>query len=483
MSVSATLLGAEDLHVQPGQSTTCQLNVANTSTIVEQFTLLPLGEAMEWLVAEPPVVSLFPGAQQTVTLRFSPPRLPSTPAGEVPFAVKVIPSLEPEESVTEEGLVTVGSFNDIGAELVPRVTTGRITGRQRLAVDSRGNVPLPVAVTALDAAEAIKFRIRPRQMTTAPGEARFVRLGVKPRQRFWKGPQQQKPYKVQVAPEGEEPLVLDGSLTQKAVLPKWVYTAALIALAAVLLWYFVLKPAVHSTAVNANKQALAAQEAQTKALQHQLAATRSGVAANSASNAANSAALAAIAKKLHVTTTTSSTTTTTVVKVVPVVAKTTTTTTHAVIAAAPVTTTTTTTTTTATTATTQPPPVTNPNDGNIEVLAAPGTVGTNSITVGPQSTLQITNLVIQNVSGPGQPGRAYVQRLLPGANQTPHNLLVENLAALNDQEYTFGSPMVFTSGQQLVLSVACQGDLVCQVDVYYTGPLTQPQSATTTTFP
>ena len=269
-----------------------------------------------------------------MTLRFSPPRLPTTPSGEVPFAVKVIPSIEPEESVTEEGVITVGSFNDVAAELVPRVTTGRITGRQKLAVDSRGNVPLPVEVTALDAADALKFKMRPRRLTASPGEARFIRVRVKPRQRFWKGPQQQKPYKVQVAPEHEDPLVLDGTLTQKAVLPKWVYTAALIAAALALLWFFVLKPVVHSTAVNANKQALAVQAAQTKALQSQLAATQSTVAANSAPNAADAAALAALNKKLHVTTTTS----TTVPRPPPRLVK--------VIGVKPATTTTTTTTTT-----------------------------------------------------------------------------------------------------------------------------------------
>ncbi len=44
--------------------------------------------------------------------------------------------------------------------------------------------------------------------------------------------------------------------------------------------------------------------------------------------------------------------------------------------------------------------------------------------------------------------------------------------------------MVFTSGQQLILSVDCQGEQsACDVGIYYTGPLTQPQSDTTTTFP
>jgi hypothetical protein len=477
--VNVALLGADNLFVTPGESTTCQLSIANTSTIVEQFTLLALGEAMDWTAAEPPVVSLFPGAQQTVTLRFSPPRLPTTPSGEVPFAVKVIPSIEPEESVTEEGVVTVGSFNDVAAELVPKVTTGRITGRQKLAVDSRGNVPLPVEITAVDAADALKITPRPRRLTAAPGEARFIRLRVKPRQRFWKGPQQQKPYKVQVAPEHGDPLVLDGALTQKAVLPKWVYTAALIAAALALLWFFVLKPVVHSTAVNANKQALAVQAAQTKALQSQLAATKSTVAANAANNAANAAALSAIDKKLHVTTTTTSTTvpktTTTLVKVVPV-------------KGAPTTTTTTTTTTTVpatapaatpTTATTQPPPVTGPNDGRIEVVVAPGATGTNSITIPAQSTLEIYNLVIQNVAGGA--GRASLQRLPAGTGQTAQPLLVENLASLTDQEYSFTSPIKLLAGQKLILEVNCGGDQgACDVGVYYTGPFTEPAGDTAT---
>jgi hypothetical protein len=376
VSVNVALLGAENLFVTPGQSTTCQLSVANSSTIVEQFTMLVLGEAMDWTVAEPPVVSLFPGGQQTVTLRFSPPRLSTTPSGEVPFAVKVIPSLEPEESVTEEGVVSVGSFNDVAAELVPRVTTGRITGRQKLAVDSRGNVPLPVVISAVDSADALKFKMRPRRLTAAPGEARFIRLRVKPRQRFWKGPQQQKPYKVAVEPEHEDPIVLDGALTQKAVVPKWAWTAALIAAAAVLLWFFVLKPVVHSTAVNANKQALAEQAAQTKALQGQLAATQSTVAADSATNAANAAALSAISKKLHVTSTTTATTvprtTTTVGKAVVVKPSGTTPSATTTTATTTMTTTTTTATTTPTTATTQPPPVTGPNDGTIDVIAEPG---------------------------------------------------------------------------------------------------------------
>jgi len=446
-------LQADNLSVEPGQTTTGQMSLANTGTIVEQFTILLLGEVAVWTEADPPVVSLFPGGQQSVTLRFAPPRHHTTPSGEVPFAVKVIPSNEPDESVTEEGSITVGSFSDVGAELVPRVTTGRVMGRQKLAVDNRGNAPLPVEITALDAAESLKFNIQPSKVNAAPGEARFVRVRVKPRQRFWKGPPQQKPYKVTVAPENEKPVVLDGSLTQKAVLPKWVYALAGLAVLLVLLWFLVLRPIVHNDAVNANKAALAAQTAKTNSLASKLAATQAATASNAAATAANAAAVAKLAgKKPPVTTTTTTTvpkTTTTAVK---------------------------------TTSTTQPPPVTGPNDGRVDVVVAPGTTGNNAITIPSHATLQIADLVIQNVGGGA--GRARVQRLAAGTGQTAQDLLVENLGTLTDQEYTFATPVVFTSGQQLILSVDCQADQpACDVGIYFTGPLTEPVSDTTTTFP
>ncbi|MGH9056621.1 MAG: hypothetical protein ACRDYY_12290 [Acidimicrobiales bacterium] len=430
--------------VEPGQSATCELSLANTGTIVEQFTIMVIGDAGEWTRSEPPVVSLFPGGQQTVTLRFSPPRLHTTPAGEVPFGVKVIPSNEPEESVTEEGVVAVGSFNDVGAELIPRVATGRVTGRQRLAVDSRGNIPLPVAVGAIDAAEGLKFQVRPSKLITSPGEARFVRMRIKPRQHFWKGPPQQKPYKVQVAPEGEKPLVLDGALSQKALLPKWLLPLLGIIAALLLLWFLVVKPSVHSTAVNANKAALATQAAQTKNLAGK-------VSASQAANAANAAAIAALSHKPLPTTTTTTTITTTTAVPAP-------------------------------TTTTIPPPVTGPNDGQVEVVAAPGSTATGvDPPVKKGSTLTITDIVIQNVSGSA--GRAEIQRVLP-KNPTPQNLLVTNLATLNNQEFTFNTPIVFTHGQEMQLAVQCQGDqTACDVAVYYTGPLTQPVADTTTTLP
>lgn len=447
MGALVVIQDAENLRVEPGRVASCRMTISNTGSIVEQFSILFLGEVAGWASADPPVVSLFPGAQQIVTLTFAPPRDHTTSAGEVPFGVKVIPSNEPDESVTEEGLITVGSFVDIGAELLPRMPTARVLGRQRLAVDSRGNTPVAVAVTAIDGAEALRFRIRPSRVTATPGAAHFVRILVKPRQRFWKGGPQPKPYQVHVDAEGQSPLVLEGALQQKPVLPKGAMAVLALAGVLLLLWFFVIKPSVHSTAVNANKAALAAQQAKTNQLAQQVtSAQKQAASASQTANAAAAAAAAATGKPVPTTTTT----TTTTVQVISA-------------------------------ATTVPPPVTSNTDGQLQVVAAPGSTGTSATKQIPAgTTMTITNIVIQNISGSA--GTARIERVVPG--QPTQDLLIENLSNLTNQEFNFNTPIYFYHDQQLQLRVDCAGNqTACDVGIYYTGPITQPQSATTTTIP
>ncbi len=465
-------LKVDNLAVEPGQTATGELSLANTGTIVEQFTILVLGDAAEWTQVEPPVVSLFPQGQQVVTLRFSPPRLHTTPNGYVEFAVKVIPSNEPEESVVEEGAINVGTFNDVSAELVPRVATGRFSGRQRLAVDSRGNVPLPVAITAVDAAEALKFRIRPSRITTAPGEARFSRLSIKPRQRFWKGHPQQKPYKVQVAAGDEKPVVLDGGLTQKAVLPKWLLPLLAILALLLLLWFLVLRPIVKSTAVTANAAALAAQAAQTRSLAGQLAATKSSLAALQGAKPGTTVAPAAKPGAPATTaagTTVAGSTTSTATTAPGTTAK----------GGAPP----------AAAAPGGPTSFTGPNDGRLDARAPANVISdptapTSTRTVSAGNTLNVTDVILENNAtvgaGDGQSippnvyGLVQLQRIVPGQAK-PQILLAEDISRLSPGvEFRLSSPIVFTAGQSITLQVFCGGGNACDASVYYTGPLTQP---------
>jgi hypothetical protein len=406
---------------------------------VEQFTLEVLGAAAGWTEVVPPNVSLFPGTDQTVTVRFSPPRVWSTPAGPVPFAVRVTPSTQPEESSVEEGTVTVSRFDNVTADLVPKLATARITGRQQIAVDSRGNVPMIAALAGTDAGNTLNLRFRPTNIPLEPGKATFARVQVKPRQRFWRGAPKIIPYTIEVAPQDAAPTSVDGTLTQKPLLPKWALPLLLL-LAVVALWFLLVKPAIKSTATSAVNTQLAAQQAQTNTLAQQLSSTDSQVKALSGSST---------------TTTTASTTTTTTAP------PTTTTAQGGAGAGAGA--------GAAASATT-----TSPQQNALSVTGPGGQTTTSTYTVPTGATLDITDLVFENVSGSN--GRVRLQRIPSGANATPQTLLVEDLNTLTDQEYRFGTPIVLSAGQQLVLAVDCTANQpACQVNAFYTGSMTQPK--------
>src|SRR4051794_37102737 len=118
MAVMAAL-SADGLVVEPGHEGTATLTIANTGDIVEQYTVEMVGETAAWTVVDPPVLSLMPGQEREVVLRFRPPRGPEPEAGAISFGAKVIAKEVVGDTVVEEGEVTVTPFLETRAELVP----------------------------------------------------------------------------------------------------------------------------------------------------------------------------------------------------------------------------------------------------------------------------------------------------------------------------------------------------------------------------
>ncbi|MBB5959285.1 type II secretory pathway pseudopilin PulG [Saccharothrix tamanrassetensis] len=257
MGATATL-SATGLAVEPGSEVTCTVVVRNTGELVDQFAVDVVGDAAGWAVAEPPSVNLVPQASAEVVVRFAPPRAAEVAAGPVHFGVRVTSREDPYGSVVEEGVVEVGSFTDLSAELVPsKVEAGR-KGKYELAVDNVGNHPIGLRFTPGDPDDELDFKLDRTELVLAPGTAAFVELLVKPRDTFLRGQPQTRPFRVEVLPDVGNPLVADGTFVQRQLLPKWLLPAliALAALAAVLaaLWFTVLQPAVKSAARDAATQ-------------------------------------------------------------------------------------------------------------------------------------------------------------------------------------------------------------------------------------
>lgn len=250
------------MSVTPGGLATTTLTVRNDSDIVEAYGLEVVGECAAWATVEPARVSLYPGTSETVTIRLEPPRSPEVRAGELPLAVRVLPTEHPEAVRVPESTVRVEEFRQLRAEIAPRRRRGWLRGRYRLALRNEGNSPVTLGFTPAQPGEELRFTVKPAEQRLEPGESAEVGLRARIGRPVWFGAPVIWPFTVTVAETAEpdaalpEPAdtirtPLDAEFVQIPVFPKWLL-AVLAALVALLLaWFTLVRPAVRSAAKEA----------------------------------------------------------------------------------------------------------------------------------------------------------------------------------------------------------------------------------------
>lgn len=146
----------------PGGTASTSLTVRNDGDIVEAYRLEVVGDCAAWTTVEPDRVSLYPGTSETVTIRLAPPRSPQVRAGDMPLAVRLLPTEHPEAVRVPETTVRIEEFRELRAESAPRRRRGWLRGRYRLAVRNEGNSPVKVGFTPAQPGEELKFDVAPR---------------------------------------------------------------------------------------------------------------------------------------------------------------------------------------------------------------------------------------------------------------------------------------------------------------------------------
>lgn len=297
MSTTATL-DTPNMRLDPGGQVTIPVTIRNTGDIVEGYEITVVGPPAAWATVEPATVSLYPGASTTATVSFHPPRAASVPAGELQYGVVVTPTEHPEEAVVPEGVIEVLPFLETTAELMPHTSQGSRYGRHQVAVDNRGNVPVTVVLMGFDDGNMLDFRINPPSISVAPGEAAFSELRAVPVRRLWRGSPITHPFVLVVTPQDSTAVELQGTYLQTPLIPKWLPKALLALLALLLLlaalWFLVLKPTITSAAEEAVRQEAEAAEQQAAVAEQQAgAAEQQATDANQAAGSAQVAAAAA----------------------------------------------------------------------------------------------------------------------------------------------------------------------------------------------
>lgn len=273
-------LSEDELTVEPGSPVSFVLTVHNTGTVVDSFTLEPIGIPASWVTAEPEGLSLFPDASGEILVTVTPARTWDVAPGARPFALRVASSENPDGSTVEEGSLTILPFLEPAGELQPHTShaRGKRRGNHQLAVDNRGNTPLEVRISGEDRDDKLTVDVSRPLLVIPPGEAALTDVMPGARKGFWKGIDKTMPFVVLVEPPGHAALTVEGTFLNQARIPRWLpkLIAALIALAviAAILWFTVLKPTIEDEAKDAGaeaaKEAVAPVAAQVAAQQKAL---------------------------------------------------------------------------------------------------------------------------------------------------------------------------------------------------------------------
>ncbi|GAA1660430.1 hypothetical protein GCM10009765_07340 [Fodinicola feengrottensis] len=275
VSTHATL-DAPTLDIEPGATASCGVTIRNSSPIIEQYRFEVVGPAAGWATIEPAVVNIYPDNDAEVSVTFSPPRSSRVPAGEVPYAVRVLPAENPAAATAVEGLVRIRPFFQTTAEISPRTSRGRRRARHEVAVDNTGNVPVHVELSGGDPDGQLTVRPRPSMLTVQPGQALFSAIDVRARRAYWRGQPITRPFQVMVSPGDGAPIVLDANMLQVAILPrnilKWVAAILALIILAAAAWFLLAKPAIDSAAQKAAEDAAGQSAAAVQAAQSAAAA-------------------------------------------------------------------------------------------------------------------------------------------------------------------------------------------------------------------
>lgn len=429
-SLSETRLAAD-----PGGQATCQVRIRNTGEVVDEFSLEVVGHSAAWSHITPPTLRLFPGDEGAATLSLQPPRSSDTSPGEVPFGVRILCKEDPAGSVTEEGILTVAPFDELTAELLPRTSRGRRKATHQLAVDNRGNRRLSAEVLAFDQDENLEFDVRPPSVDTPAGTAFFAKVTARPRERYWWGPPQTRQFQVRVEPDSGEPVELQGTTLQEALLPGWLPRALIgltvLGIALVAVWIGLLRPTIESAAQEAVEEPLEELGAKNAA-QDQAIAAASGQAGAADQKAEQ--ALSGSGGADHALTGGGEPS--------PISLETT---------------------------------VTEPFDFRLATADSPGGgVSFDAFTVEEGTSLEVTDILLQNPVG--HAGVVRVRRVDAEGGVT--TLLEVALENFRDLDYHFVTPLVFSEGTAVRFDVECtqparpEEENLCGAGAYFSGTLT-----------
>ena len=225
-----------DVDVVPGATAVITLTVANLGGSTESFALAPAGLAAGWTTIRPGYVTLFGGSEESVDVEVRPPRLPSTTAGPVALGVRIVPQATPDDVTSAETTLHIGATHDRSITTLQPALRTRRRATFELMLENQGNSLASCRLHLIDPSHRLDGDFDPPAVGVEPGGTALVRLKVRAAKRQWERRSRSMPFRVDADQQGADTVTAQATLVQAPVIPERLLPrlAALLLLAAAL---------------------------------------------------------------------------------------------------------------------------------------------------------------------------------------------------------------------------------------------------------
>lgn len=190
------------LDVPPGGTSDVQVEVVNTSTVIDGFTARLIGLNGNQVSSRPEILPLFPDSAGRINLRFS---LPSSfPAGTHALSVEVQSHTQKAAPAHVDVEMVVAPFAQLELITHPSKKIGYRRTSFTVELTNTGNVPLEVALTCNDPDRALQFRLSEPSLRIAPSQVVRVQLTVRAGRHLF-GNEIDKPFRIHAEALATEP--------------------------------------------------------------------------------------------------------------------------------------------------------------------------------------------------------------------------------------------------------------------------------------
>ncbi len=221
--------------VPPGAHASAELSVFNRGEEAQTYLVDVEGVPRDWLRVDRPKLMVGAEASEQIIINFRPSRHPNTEPGEYPVTLTVREEDNPSNSLTVSTHVRILPYSGLGVALERKhVSSGESF---RLHMHNQGNADLPLAIGGGRRTNNVTLDFEtPTQVTLQPGQRTLVKGRARPVNNRLLGGAETYPFDVVIRSQDPSQFmaVVQGKVTQHALLPRWVPAAATVGLVALI---------------------------------------------------------------------------------------------------------------------------------------------------------------------------------------------------------------------------------------------------------